>query len=390
MNQEMLERLSVITEEEREILNGRTEIDRTRYTKGDELVTSRQMEVRGAFHIDSGKMLEHGKLIRIRPHTRFVHFPKHKHNYIEVIYMCKGETTHVIDGETVVLRTGELLFLNQHATQEILPAGEGDVAVNFIILPEFFDTAFEMMGEEENLLRDFLVGCLCNDTRYASFLHFKVADVLPVQNLVENMVWTLLNDQPNKRSINQITMGLLFLQLMHYTDKISHTSEGFDQRLIFQVLGYIDENYRDGELTELSSMLGYDIYWLSRMVKRLTGRTYKELLQIKRLNQAAFLLLNTRLAVADVALAVGYDNTSYFYRIFKERYQMSPKEYRKNNRALKRKGGSLENQVPGPGGSFLSIKLNDISLSLQFTGLPEQEDNKQDPCRNGGYEGKAF
>ena len=334
VNQEMLERLSVITEEEREILNGRTEIDRTRYTKGDELITSRRTEVREAFHIDSGKMLEHGKLIRIRPHTRFVHFPKHKHNYIEVIYMCKGETTHMIDGETVILRTGELLFLNQHATQEILPAGEGDVAVNFIILPEFFDTAFEMMGEEENLLRDFLVGCLCNDTRYASFLHFKVADVLPVQNLVENMVWTLLNDQPNKRSINQVTMGLLFLQLMHYTDKISHTREGFDQRLIFQVLGYIDENYRDGELTELSSMLGYDIYWLSRMVKRLTGRTYKELLQIKRLNQAAFLLLNTRLAVADVALAVGYDNTSYFYRIFKERYQMSPKEYRKNNRVL--------------------------------------------------------
>ena len=100
------------------------------------------------------------------------------------------------------------------------------------------------------------------------------------------------------------------------------------------MLGLIDVNYRDGELTELSYMLGYDIYWLSRMVKRLTGRTYKELLQIKRLNQAAFLLLNTRLAVADVALAVGYDNTSYFYRIFKARYQMSPKEYRKNNRAL--------------------------------------------------------
>ncbi len=39
-------------------------------------------------------------------------------------------------------------------------------------------------------------------------------------------------------------MGLLFLQLMHYTDKISHTREGFDQRPIFQVLGYIDENYR--------------------------------------------------------------------------------------------------------------------------------------------------
>ena len=316
MNQEILDRLGVITDEEREIINGRTEIDRNRYTEGQELV------------IDSKKMLEHGKMIRIRPHTRFVHFPKHKHNYIEVIYMCKGETVHFIDGEKVVLKTGELLFLNQHATQEILPAGEEDIGINFIILPEFFDTAFEMMGEEENLLRDFLVGCLCFDPRYASYLHFQVADVLPVQNLVENMLWTLLSDQPNKRSINQITMGLLFLQLMHYTDKISHTLESFEQKLIFQVLTYIDENYKDGELTELSALLSYNIYWLSRAIKRLTGRTYKELLQVKRLNQASVLLLNTRLSVTDISIAVGYDNTSYFHRIFRNYYGMSPKEYR--------------------------------------------------------------
>ncbi|MBE7720237.1 MAG: helix-turn-helix domain-containing protein [Lacrimispora celerecrescens] len=316
MNQEILDRLGVITDEEREIINGRTEIDRNRYTEGKDLV------------IDSKKMLEHGKMISIRPHTRFVHFPKHKHNYIEVIYMCKGETVHYIDGETVVLKTGELLFLNQHATQEILPAGEEDIGVNFIILPEFFDTAFEMMGEEENLLRDFLVGCLCFDPRYASYLHFQVADVLPVQNLVENMVWTLLSDQPNKRSINQITMGLLFLQLMHYTDKISHTQESFEQKLIFQVLTYIDENYKAGELTELAALLNYNIYWLSRAIKRLTGRTYKELLQIKRLNQASFLLLNTRLSITDISIAVGYDNTSYFHRIFRSYFKMSPKEYR--------------------------------------------------------------
>lgn len=316
MNQEILDRLGVITDEEREIINGRTEIDRNRYTEGKDLV------------IDSKKMLEHGKMISIRPHTRFVHFPKHKHNYIEVIYMCKGETVHYIDGETVVLKTGELLFLNQHATQEILPAGEEDIGVNFIILPEFFNTAFEMMGEEENLLRDFLVGCLCFDPRYASYLHFQVADVLPVQNLVENMVWTLLSDQPNKRSINQITMGLLFLQLMHYTDKISHTQESFEQKLIFQVLTYIDENYKAGELTELAALLNYNIYWLSRAIKRLTGRTYKELLQIKRLNQASFLLLNTRLSITDISIAVGYDNTSYFHRIFRSYFKMSPKEYR--------------------------------------------------------------
>ena len=75
-------------------------------------------------------------------------------------------------------------------------------------------------------------------------------------------------------------------------------------------------------------MMKYDVYWLSREIKKRTGKTYKELLQAKRMNQAAYLLSNSRLAVADIIESVGYDNSSYFYRKFKERYGVSPKEYR--------------------------------------------------------------
>ena len=56
--------------------------------------------------------------------------------------MCQGTTTHILNGSKVILEAGDLLFLNQNAEQEILPAGEQDIAVNFIVLPEFFDTAF--------------------------------------------------------------------------------------------------------------------------------------------------------------------------------------------------------------------------------------------------------
>ena len=319
MNQQLIAQLSVITEEEQAILSGRSEIDATLYSAQHSPMV-----------IDSGKMLEHGKLIRIRPHTRFVHFPKHRHNFVEVIYMCQGQTTHIIDGNQVLLRAGELLFLNQNAVQEILPAGRNDIAVNFIVLPEFCDTAFRMMGEEENNLRDFLISCLRQENRFGNYLHFQVADVLPVQNLIENMVWTLLNNQPDKRSINQITMGLLFLQLTHCTERIQSASQSPTQQLILQVLRYIDENYREGELTELAAILGYDVPWLSRAIKRLLGRTYKELLQIKRLNQAAFLLQNTRLPITDICAAVGYDNTSYFHRIFREYYHQTPGDYRRS------------------------------------------------------------
>lgn len=317
MHRELLDALSVITEEEQRILDEQRGIDPQLYTEKKELI------------VDSEKLLKKGTLIQVRPHTRFVNFPKHKHNYVEVIYMCQGTTTHILNGSKVILEAGDLLFLNQNAEQEILPAGEQDIAVNFIVLPEFFDTAFSMMDmEEENALKEFLVGALCGKNDNTSYLYFHVAEILPIQNLVENMVWTIFYDQSNKRRCNQITMGLLLLQLLNHVDRMETGTAAFDRELTGTVFNYIEEHYKNGSLSELAEIMGYDVYWLSREIKKRTGKTYKELLQSRRMRQAAYLLKNSRLPVADIIESVGYDNTSYFFRKFKECYGVSPKMYR--------------------------------------------------------------
>ena len=112
MHRELLDALSVITEEEQRILDEQRGIDPQLYTEKKELI------------VDSEKLLKKGKLIQVRPQTRLVNFPKHKHNYVKVIYMCQGTTTHILNGSKVILEAGDLLFLNQNAEQEILPAGE--------------------------------------------------------------------------------------------------------------------------------------------------------------------------------------------------------------------------------------------------------------------------
>ena len=102
MQKELLEQLRVITEEERAILSGEHHVKRKLYTSGQD------------FTVDSKKMLKEGKLIAARTHTRFlIHFPVHRHNYIEVLYVCEGEIVNIIDGRRVVVRKGELLFLSQ-------------------------------------------------------------------------------------------------------------------------------------------------------------------------------------------------------------------------------------------------------------------------------------
>ena len=314
MNQVILEQLRPITTEEQTILDGRTTIDRDLYMQGQ------------GNTVNSKKLLASGKLITLRTHTRFIHFPEHTHDYVEVVYMCEGETTHIVNGETLLMKRGELLFLNQSATHEVCRAGEGDVAVNFIVLPDFFATSLSVIGEEETPLRRFLVDCLCGQNTGPGYLHFDVSGVVPIQNLVENLLWTLLQDTQNKRKMSQMTMALLFMQLMGHTEALLTGAQ--EDAAVLKVLGYIETSYADGSFSEIAGLLHYDPSWLSREIKRRTGRTYTQLVQEKRLAQAGFLLKNTGRNVADIAAAVGYENVSYFHRIFAGAYGLTPKHYR--------------------------------------------------------------
>jgi len=313
LHETILETLSSITQEEQAILQGRTVVDRSLYMDGSVDV------------ITGAKLLESGKLITVRPHTRFIRFPAHTHDYVEIVYMCAGQTTHIVGGRTITLKAGELLLIGQHTTQEILKANETDIAVNFIIRPEFFGETLPYLGSEDTPLRKFITSCLCGG-QGSGYLYFQVADVLPVQNLVENLLWTLISDTPYKRGINQMTMGLLFVQLMNHTDRLQ--MESAEEEAVLKVLRYIEDNYRSGSLAEIARLVHYDFTSLSRRIKGHTGKTYTELVQEKRLSQAAWMLKNTDETVTDIALSVGYENISYFYRAFSKRYGATPREYR--------------------------------------------------------------
>lgn len=85
MKQELLDFLRKITPEEQVILDNGSGIQQ-------ELYTSQK-----AFVVDSRRLLEKGRLIELRPHTRFAHFPQHRHNYVEMVYQCAGSALHIVN-----------------------------------------------------------------------------------------------------------------------------------------------------------------------------------------------------------------------------------------------------------------------------------------------------
>lgn len=299
------------------------------------LFTSEAMET-----IDWARMPHPDWTVSLVRHPRFAPVPRHKHNFIELMYVCSGTVVHIINGRRVTMAPGDILMLNQYTSHAVEATGVEDIAVNFIIQSRFFDDIYEQAGKRTTL-SDFIVNLIRDDMNCDQYLHYKTTHHLPIRHLMEillcdnfpHMDGIAPRQGENNARLNTRLMDLLFYYLSQdLSDLYCDSPMNYDQVMMSTVNHYIEEQYATATLEELAVMLNQSESTLSRQIKAVSGSTFKELLQAKRFRRAMLLLRETNLAVSDIALAVGYENSSYFYRRFREIHNMSPKSYREQYR----------------------------------------------------------
>lgn len=326
MDHWLMEQLHTITPEERAYLDGNVPVIKDIYTKKD------------AFEIDHSLFLRKEKLVTVRQHSRFIAFPEHSHDYVEIMYVCSGTITHYIGGREIVLEKGDMLFLNQHARHSVKRAEFDDIGINFIALPEFFDIPLQIL-RKRNVIADFLVSTLGGADPGPRYLVFQLKDHRMIENLMENMITSIVQENADEDVINQYSMGLVFLYLINHMDSLKEGSFHSCQDVIVQAaLNYIATQYQTATLYQIAENFHQSVSVLSKTIKQATGFTFQELLIYKRCQKSAALLIDTSLPVEEIIAAVGYENQSHFYRIFKKEYGMTPKQYRTayKNKQLRR------------------------------------------------------
>lgn len=103
--------------------------------------------------------------------------------------------------------------------------------------------------------------------------------------------------------------------------------------MIENIKRYVLSNIRHGNsLGELTSIFHYNEKYLGRLFKRETGKTLHEFINEERLKRAEQLLLDTDDSILSVSERVGFNNVTYFNRLFKARHALSPAAYRKQVR----------------------------------------------------------
>ncbi len=317
-NKKTIKYLEKLTDEEKKILEGNY-IDRVIYTEKKD------------FEVDSKKLLHDNELINIRKHTRFIEFPEHKHNYIEMAYVVQGQMTQIIKGKEINLKKGEIIFLNQHISHKIKASKEEDIIINFIIKPEFFEYILNVI-DKENIISKFLFSTIYGGSRKGEFLCFFVGEIKTVQNTIEQIVEEIMKESLLGKAKIKFLVGILFIELLNNPQLIfSYSGDNYDMKRMMEILKYIEEEYKRCNLKELSQKIKQPDYKICKLVKKTTGLTFIELVQEKRFEKTLELLRTSNFTIEDIINQIGYQNESYFYRIFKKKFGVSPKEYKEHH-----------------------------------------------------------
>ena len=311
----LLRKLSEVTEEEKRILAGEN-LDKDIYTEASDFI------------VHSDKITGGARDITIRTHTRYTGFPLHKHNYLEIMIVLSGSITHRINGEELTLTEGDILILNKHVAHSIDKVGTPDIGVNVIISDNFAEVLSRELSETvfSELVKE-------NATSDGSgiYLCFSAKGNKQIDNIIENLLFELIEYSADAQILKNTT-ALLFNYLSRKSSKLMRIASRLpdkESRRRSEIIGYVRSNYRSATLAELSDIMYLSVPYLSKTIKNLFGKSFKELLVDERMRRAADLVTKTDLPIGDIISGIGYENESYFHREFKKKWGKTPLSLRK-------------------------------------------------------------
>ena len=237
------------------------------------------------------------------------HFPPHIHQLIEMVYIKNG---------TLELGVGKELYHME----------KGDFAVVF---PNVIHH-YQVFGKEENkalymlvsptLLPNYMVEIQKNCPQYPVInkecLHVDI--VKAIQSLVKV-------EKSNTRLV-QAYVQMIFAHIFSEMDLIEKESVGGED-LVYQSVEYVAKNFREKiSLEQMAYDLGVSKYVLSRLFSKTFHCNFTSYVNGVRLNYAMSMLEGTNEPITNICFDCGFESQRTFNRVFKERYRLSPREYR--------------------------------------------------------------
>lgn len=152
------------------------------------------------------------------------------------------------------------------------------------------------------------------------------------------LVFDSLNSELFKKSAKEIFSTSTFYELKMLIEEKILPINALSKQLMYseltrQAINIIQQDYKeDLKLKKVAAELHVNAMYLGQIFKKETGKSFSYYLNEYRINLAKEFLVQSNDSISDIADQVGYQNQGYFYKIFKQYIQYSPREYREKTR----------------------------------------------------------
>lgn len=262
----------------------------------------------------------------------------HIHNFFEVNYVLSGSCQMVFEQETLSLQEGNLCIIAPNSRHDVTVSDESQV-ISLMLRQNTFDLTFFHLMAQDDLLASFLRNILYSSDASAGYLLFSTDNSDELFYAIRDifMECHLADRYSNTCVISRVHLlfGLLLRDygttIRFYEEQKNLGRHGNDHNFP-ALLQYIQNHYQTVTLDSLAAAFHYNPSYLSRLIKKQTGKTLTEILTHFKLSRASYLLLHTSLKISDIAEFIGYDNVDHFSRQFRKQFGVSPKNYRAKNK----------------------------------------------------------
>lgn len=256
----------------------------------------------------------------------FYEVPKHWHNETEIIYIKKGRGLVTLDMEKIYVEAGDILLIIPGQLHSISQLENYSMEYENII----FSTDMLISKHADTLESEFFIPFLAGQINFQPLItkddeiYGKLSNCL---NNADNICKTF--PKGYKLAIKASLFEFFYIMFTNSGEYVEKQSNKNVDKLK-DILAYIENNYKNPiTIEEIANVCNFSSSHFMKFFKKAMGTSFVDYLNDYRLSTAARMLLSSDENIIEIAADCGYDNLSYFNRIFKKKYGETPSSYRK-------------------------------------------------------------
>lgn len=262
--------------------------------------------------------------------------PFHIHNYTEITVPLRGSCQAVLPTRTIKLEQGDLLIVGNHTPHTVKKVPDGTLVVSIEIRQAAFSfNDLDLIRNQRGLTS--IIFSLLADESYGEgrYGYYQSSNDRVIPLIIDDIVKEYYTGGQLSDQLVRLDLLEVFTRLTMMVDQrpneVDQNQEKQAGTNLMAVLLYIEKNYATVTLRELAQEFSFNPNYLSELLKKQTGMTFIKLVKLQRVNVAAKYLIYTTASIDEIAQKVGYENPSYFYKVFRQILGKSPSQYRKEN-----------------------------------------------------------